>query len=300
MAADKKNRALCAAVCCFMAVVLMFFPTVSGFRANAQSDGRAILEDLDNCLTQAEEEALTKEMLTVAQKVGINIGIVITAELLDNNGRHVSDDKYIEDFCKANFGSKSDSISLLLFNSHDKPEYDYCEDDMYMIGKADELYYKRADKIWDNIYAALDNHNVKSDLPSEPNVYKNYSSANYYMACMNFCKILDKYGDPGSAFWVGLGDFVRENIGAVFFGCIVGVVVALIFANSIKKSYMKKAPISAAQYLDKHRTDITYRNDAFIREYTTSYRTSSSSGGGRSGGGGGGGGGGHHSSGHHR
>ena len=252
--------------------------------------------------TEAEEDAISAKLDEVSQKVGINIGIVITAELLNSNGHHISHEVYSENFCNENFGEYSDSIVLLLFNSHDKPEYTYAEDDMYMYGKADELYYEKSQKIWDRIYDALEKQNIKSDLPSEPNVYKYYSSANYYMACMNFCDTLGKYGDPGSAFWIGVLEFILEHIGMLFIGLIIGVIVAVVIFTNTKRSYSKKAPISAAQYIDKNRKNIVGSEDRFIREYTTSHRIdTSSSSGGRSGGGGhSGGGGGHHSGGHHR
>ena len=293
------KRKPCAALCAILAIVILLFP-LFGFKAGAESY-RTVLSDLDNCLTQAEEDAISAKLAEVSQKVGINIGIVTTAELLNSNGHHISQQVYTENFCNENFGEYSDSIVLLLFNSHDKPEYEFAEDDMYMYGKADELYYERSQKIWDTIYDAVLSHNVKSDLPSEPNVYKDYSSASYYVGCMNFCKALERYGDPANAFWIGVQEFILEHIGMLFIGLIIGAIVAVVIFTNTKKSYSKKAPISATQYIDKNRKNIVGSEDRFIREYTTSYRidTSSSSGGGRSGGGHSGGGG-HHSGGHHR
>lgn len=289
-----------AVLCAILAVVILLFP-LFGFKAEAETY-KTVLSDLDNCLTEAEEDAISAKLVEVSQKVGINIGIVITAELLNSNGHHISHEVYSENFCNENFGEYSDSIVLLLFNSHDKPEYTYAQDDMYMYGKADELYYERSQKIWDRIYDALLSHNVKSDLPSEPNVYKDYSSASYYIGCMNFCNALERYGDPANAFWIGVQEFIVEHIGMLFIGLIIGAIVAFVIFTNTKRSYSKKAPISAAQYIDKNRKNIVGSEDRFIREYTTSHRIdTSSSSGGRSGGGGhSGGGGGHHSGGHHR
>lgn len=255
-----------------------------------------ILQDLDDCLTEAEEAKLLEKMRATSDKVGINIGIVITADL---KGRGAV--SYANNFSDKNFGKESDSIVLLLLNTHDLPVYDGEYDRISTSGKAIELFDTKNKRIFDHIYDALEDHNVKSDLPSKPNVYKNWSSANYYVGCMNFCSSVEKYGNPASAFWYGILEFVVNNLGVLFMGLVIGVIVSVIFALSIKKSYTKKSPISAAQYIDKRNTNITRREDIYIREYTTSYRRSSSSGG-RSGGGGHSGGGGGHggASGHHR
>lgn len=272
--------------------VIMLFSLGLQLNTRASSAGYSVnLSDLDDCLTNEEEGKLLEIMRETSDKVGINIGIVITADL-----ERKSCTRYAENFLDNTFGIESDSIVLLLLNTHDLPEYDDDRDWISTSGKARKLYDNRVESLFSNIYDALEDHNVSSDLPSKPNVYKNWSSANYYVGCMNFCEMLGIYGNPTSAFWYGILDFILGNIFALFLGMVIGLVVALIFSSSIKRSYMKKSPINAAQYIDKNHTDITRREDMFIREYTTSYRTSSSSGGGRSGGGGGshGGGGGHH------
>ncbi|MCH5195712.1 MAG: TPM domain-containing protein [Oscillospiraceae bacterium] len=273
----------------------MLFLLCTSANASGIKTKEVVLADLDNCLTEAEEKALLEEMRAVSEKTGLNIGIVITAELDGKKSK-----KYADDFSDDNFGLDSNSIVLLLFNSHDLPQYSKEVDQISTSGNAIDLFEKRINSIFDRIYDELENRSVRSDLPSTPNVYKHYSSANYYIGCLKFCSAVERYGDPAMAFWNGVVDFLISHLFAMFIGGIIGLVTALIFSSSIKKSYTKKSPISAAQYLDKNRTNITRREDIFIREYTTSYTTSSSSGGhgggGRSGGGGGhhGGGGGRH------
>ncbi|MCH5208256.1 MAG: TPM domain-containing protein [Oscillospiraceae bacterium] len=282
-------------VCVLLTAIIVVFSLCFNAKASGIKTKAVVLSDLDNCLSEAEEKALLEEMREVAEKTGLNIGIVITAELDGKKSK-----KYADDFSDDNFGLDSNSIVLLLFNSHDLPQYSKEVDQISTSGNAIDLFEKRINSIFDRIYDELENKNVRSDLPSTPNVYKHYSSANYYIGCMKFCAAVERYGDPAMAFWNGVVDFLISHLFAMFIGGIIGLVAALVFSSSIKKSYTKKSPISAAQYLDKNRTNITRREDIFIREYTTSYTTSSSSGGhgggGRSGGGGGhhGGGGGRH------
>ena len=280
-----KRKTLLSVCVLLTAIFAVFFLCVN---AKAVSKAEIVLSDLDNCLTDAEEAALLKEMRTVADKTGLNIGIVITAELDGKKSK-----RYADDFSDYNFGLDSDSIVLLLFNSHDLPQYYSDVDQISTSGKAMDMFQKRIDSIFDRIYDALEKSNIKSGLPSEPNVYKHYSSANYYVGCLNFCAAVERYGDPTAAFWNSVVDFLISHLFTMFVGGIVGLIAALIFSSNIKKKYSKKSPISASQYLDKGRINITRREDIFIREYTTSYTTSSSSGS-RGGGGGGGGGGGHH------
>lgn len=288
-----KYRKLLAPICALLAAILVIFPLCSLKNASAAgTQAMVVLSDLDDCLTEAEEKALLEKMTQTSKETGINIGIVITADLENKRAN-----RYADNFSDNNFGIESNSIVLLLLNTHDLPIYDMESDWISTSGKARKLYDNKIDKIFSRVYAALEKRGIESDLPGKPNVYKNWSSTNYYLGCMNFCTTLEKYGNPVSAFWYGILDFVFSNIPALFLGGIVGLIVALIFSSNIKRSYSKKSPISAAQYIDKRNTEITRREDVFIREYTTSYRRSSSSGGGRSGGGGGGshgGGGGHH------
>lgn len=284
--------------CALLAVILTVSPMF--FSAKADVNSQVILSDLDDCLTDAEEAALLSRMGEVSGKTGINIGIVITAEL---NGK--TSKNYALSFCESSFGKYSDSVVLLLFNSHDLPQYEnynLYQDYIFTSDKGYDLLYKRIDDIFDRIYTAFDNKNIKSDLPIKPNVYKDYSSAHYYVGCLNFCAAVERYADPSTVAANEVTDFILGNIVTIFVGCIIGIITAVVFSFSIRKKYTKKSPISAAQYLDKSRINVTRREDIFIREYTTSYTTSSSSGGHgggshRSGGGGGhrsGGGGGRH------
>lgn len=296
MAAERKFLAVVGAV---LALILAFSPLMT--KKASAAEYNIVLSDLDDCLTDEEEQAVLDKMSEVSQKVGINIGIVISADLTSKSNLILSSKKYLQEFSETNFGKDSDVVSLLLFNSHDLPQYYDDYDEIDTMGKGRKLYDNWVDDMFDSIYSRLDAYSPKSDLPSKPNVYKNYSSANYYLACLAFCSQAEQYGNPSMVFWYGLMEFIMTHGMAIMAGLIIAIIVVVIYSSSIKKRYSKKAPIGAVQYMDKKHTKVVRREDVFIREYTTSYRTSSSSGGGRSGGGGGGGGGSHGGgSGHHR
>lgn len=295
MAAERK---FLAAVGVVLALILAFSPLM--IKKASAAEYQTVLSDLDDCLTDEEEQAVLDKMSEVSQKVGINIGIVISADLTSKSNLILSSKKYLQEFSETNFGKESDVVSLLLFNSHDLPQYYDDYDEIDTMGKGRKLYDNWVDDIFDSIYSRRDSHSPKSDLPSKPNVYKDYSSANYYLACLAFCSQVEQYGNPSMVFWYGLMEFIMTHGMAIMVGLIVAIIVVVIYSSSVKKRYSKKAPIGAVQYMDKTHTKVVRREDVFIREYTTSYRTSSSSGGGRSGGGGGGGGSHGGGSGHHR
>lgn len=70
--------------------------------------------------------------------------------------------------------------------------------------------------------------------------------------------------------------------------------ISIVVTTVVARGYKKKAPISAANYLDNSVTRFSVKNDIFLREFTTHFSSSSSSGGGGHHSGGGG----HHSSSH--
>lgn len=217
----------------------------------------------DGCLTKTQETMLLNLMEETADKIHCNIGIVITNDL-----HKMTDTRYVRNFHDAMFGEYSDSISLLLLNSHDYKPYDIYEDQIYYTDRGFDLFDKRLDSIFNRIYKAYDR---------DPN--------DIYGMCVNFCGALKSYG-------TGFGAFATKlNISAasVLAALVAGTVVSLIVVSINTSGYKKKAAISAAHYIDTSRTRIDRQVDAFVREYTTSVRIQSSSGGSRGGGGGGGG-----------
>ena len=179
----------------------------------------------------------------------------------------MTDQRYVRNFHDAVFGEYSDSISLLLLNTHGYKPYDIYEDQIYYTDRAYDLFNKRLNKIFDRIYQAYDR---------DPN--------DIYGMCSNFCAALKSYGSGFGAF---LSKFnISWTLILVMLGA--GALTSVIVMFSVTRGYKKKTPISASHYIDRNRTRMIRQEDRFVREYTTSVRIQSSSGGGRSGGGGGG------------
>ncbi len=225
----------------------------------------------DGCLNSSEEAKLLELMQETADKIQCNIGIAITSDL-----HRMSDESYVRKFHDEMYGEYSDSISLLLLNTHGNPSYTTYEDQIYNTDRAYDLFNKRLNKIFDRIYKAIDR-----------------DADDFYGACSNFCAALKSYGSGFGAFLSKFNISGTLIIAMLIFGSAVSIIVV----KSFQSGYKKKKPISASHYIDKSRTRITRQVDQFVREYTTSVHLSSSSGGGRGGGGGGhrsGGGGGRH------
>lgn len=223
----------------------------------------------EGCLSSSEESKLLTLMQETADEIKCNIGIVITSDL-----HRMSDESYVRKFHSTMFGEYSDSISLLLLNTHNNPDYSGYVDQIYYTDRGYDLFNRRLDNIFDRLYKALDN-----------------DADDFFGACSNFCAALKSYG-------TGFGVFLAKfNVsGTLIIAMLMfGTVVSLIVVRSFRSGYKKKKPISASHYIDKSRTRINRQTDQFVREYTTSVHLSSS--GGHHGGGGGhrsGGGGGRH------
>lgn len=224
---------------------------------------KAALADYDDCLTKTQEEFLLNYMETTARKVKCNVGIVITRDL---DGK--SDVQYAEAFLDDNFGIISDSVVLLLLNTHDNPKYTFYQDWISLNGKAENKFQSHVEDIFDETYYALDKNGAS--------IVTNFDSA-----CLAFCDSVRMYG---SFNFLRIVLMFVHNPGATMIAIIFGIVVSLIVTNVAVSKYKKKKPISAAQYIDRRTVNVTFRRDDFIREYTTSVNVSS---------------GGHHSGGHH-
>ncbi len=244
------------------------------------------LDDLDECLTEMEEDALRFKLRETAEKIQCNVGVCITADLL---GR--SDVNFSDYYVDKTFGNATDSVALILLNRHGK--YSGYIDQVRAEGKAAEMYSISCIEkhIFPRIYNGLDDTSATSVGTPIANAYDGYSSAQFYQAIVQYCNALVDFSNPATAFWASIGDFFVSNALMLFVAGVVAVIFSLIVSTSVKNGYSKKKPISAANYVDRRKTRVIRQADLFVREYTTSYRVSSSSGG--RGGGGGGGGGGH-------
>ena len=283
----KKCRKLLPAL--FFAV-MMITAALLTITASAEAKYSVAIDDLDDCLTPMEESDLLRIMQKTADKTKLNIGFCITADL-----KGKSDELYSDYVLDERFGHGSDSIVLLMVNTYDKPQYAAVTDEISTSGVAISKFSKSIieNNMFPRIYKGFDNKNAVSVGVPKSNVYKGYSSAQFYQAGVGFCEAIETFSNPFAAFWATIGDYIAKNVTALVIGIIVATIFALMVANSTKSKYSKKKPISADKYLDRRNTRVVNQVDRFVREYTTSVRiSSSSSGGGRSGGGGG------HSSGH--
>ena len=265
--------------------VLTLFSALMTVTASAAGEYRVIVEDFDSCLTKDEKAALVQIMQKTADKIKLNVGYCITADLEGMTHQRYSDYRLDE-----NFGYGSDSVMLVMVNSHDKPEYANATDEISTAGAAISRFPTSLieNSIFPRIYNGLDDVNATSVGTPMKDVYKGTSSAQYYQACVQFCRALETY----SSFWGKVGSFVAEHIAELLMAIVVAIIIAALAAGGTKSKYKKKKPLSANNYLDRRSIQQKRAVDAFIREYTTSVTVSSSSSS-RSGGGGGG-----HSSGH--
>ena len=270
--------------------VMMLATMLMTITASAEGKYSVALDDLDDCLTPDEERDLLLIMQKTADKTKLNIGFCITADL---EGK--SDELYSDYYSDEHFGYGSDSVVLLMVNTYDKPQYAAVTDEISTSGAAVSKFSKSIieNNMFPRIYKGFDNFNAKSVGMPKSNVYKGYSSAQFYQAGIGFCEAVETFSNPFMAFWATIGDYIKNNIMALVVGIIIATIFALMVSKSTKAKYSKKKPISADKYLDRRNTRVVRQVDRFVREYTTSVRISSSSGGGRSGGGGGG-----HSGGH--
>ena len=251
--------------------VSAFASTGSGFSAS--------LADLDDSLTDIEEQNLREVMQTSAQMAKCNIGIVITDDL---NG--MTDVRFADEFGDAAFGKGSSFVVLLLLNTNGNPAYAKYEDRISTSGMGRDKYDGHIKAMFNTVYDGLDSHG-------------------FYAACKNFCSAAERYGSGsgGTSDKMYDSDNIMESFslffGGAFIGLVIAIIVTIVVVSNVVRGYKKRAPISASNYIDQSRTRITRQVDQFVREYTTSVSTSSSSGG-HGGGGHGGGGGSHRSGGH--
>lgn len=235
---------------------------------------RAVLSDLDGVLTASQTDELCELMTKTANEIEVNIGVVITDDL---QGK--SDEKYADDFLDDSFGFGSSSIVFLFNNDRSNMNY---TDMISACGNGSNKFDRNADNIMDMIYDGL-------------------GDDDYYSGIKSFCSALKTYAGSGSSTSVDspVTDYnnstdIMSRLKFMFIPCVVGLILAIAVTCGVASTYKRKAPVSAAQYMDNSRTRFLNKSDIFIREFHTSHRVNSnnSSGGRHSGGGG------HHSRSH--
>lgn len=225
---------------------------------------RAVLEDPGNFISSSDEEMLLEIIQETANAIECHVGVISTDNL---HGK--SDSRFANDFLDEKFGYDSSAVVLLLIDDDISSTVDWISTS----GRARDYFDSKVDRIFDNIYDGFD-----------------YGDG-YCDAIKNFCSSLKRYSggsDYASEFHMSID--VTDLLITFGFPIIIATIFTIIIVSNVVNGYSKRAPVSAAVYLEKDRTQFTGRVDQYIREYTTSHTSSSSSGGG--------GGGGHRSSGH--
>lgn len=112
----------------------------------------AALDDYDEVLTDEEEQEVFDVLSKAADESGYNIGVVITNDLKGLTSR-----EYAENYLDMNFGVSSDSVVLMILNTHDKPEYssDRYTDWISVSGKASGKLNSKIDVMFNNFYDIL-------------------------------------------------------------------------------------------------------------------------------------------------
>lgn len=262
----------------------------------------AYLGDEAELFGEYDFNTIFSDIQDAADKTGINVAVFI-------GGNYRSDGltrTFAETCVEMLFGTKAETNSLFLyldFEGHSS-SYDYI--DAYHDAR---LYYPnsgfndRIEEMIDDMYKFLPK--------SGSTVY----TSDVTKAIQAFCSDVRHYYEKGM---VWEASYYNEEIGEyryVFFGnvlsgplppykhffiflvigIIIGILVSISNANSIKKKYKFRETPNASVYTSRNRIKFNNVSDRFINEHTTSYRIQSSSGGGGGHGGGGshGGGGGH-------
>lgn len=240
----------------------------TGASASAVYD--AVITDYDGVLTDTEEVYLLSVMQNTADEIECNVGVVITS---DRGG--LTPKQYADNFADESFGYGSSNIVLLFDNDRVSPDH---KDWISAMGLATEKYGGRIDSILDYVYAGFDLD----------------GGDNYYEAVKYFCVYLRSYKETDWDYNHSEDYYYdydsSDSIVMFAIPVIIALVVAAVVTTHTVKGYSKKAPISAARYMDSSRTKFKQRSDIFLRETTTRVRISSGSGGGGHGGHGGGGG----------
>lgn len=106
----------------------------------------AMLEDYQHTLTGDEQSELLELMHDTADKIEMNVGIIIADDL-----GGIDEEEYCEVFAQAYFGEREDSVVLLL-TEEGSGDYDW----IYTAGKAINVYDNQQSKIFDAVYYGLD------------------------------------------------------------------------------------------------------------------------------------------------
>lgn len=138
------------AIAVVFAIIFAIFPLTNAKAATGHMSGGGplvIIDDLDNCLTEAEELEVIYALDEACFSTGCSIGIVITSDLGGKTSKQFADD-----YADEHFGAGSDAVVLLLLNSYNKPEYANERDWISTSGNMKNKLDKYIDVIFNSIY----------------------------------------------------------------------------------------------------------------------------------------------------
>lgn len=233
--------------------------------ASLENGYTALLHDIDNSLTEAEEAQVLTDLMGAVRETDFNIGIVITNDIGDDKSDYgVRDftDLYYEEYC----GMNTDGILLLINNDN---KYDWISTS----GRCIDIFYGKEDGLFDSMYDFL-------------------VSGNYELACQSFVQNVKYYGikagydydddydydydDDGYHVHID-GDDIGAGFSFIVFAIFIAIIAVSIFAGVITNSYKMKKNVSAENYKLQNSLAFSQQTDTYIRTYTTRRTVSSSS-----------------------
>lgn len=166
----KKIRAVLYIV--VLALIISVFSTFTVTKAVAAENTYyyALLDDYDDVLTDEEETEVLDVLSKAADKSGYNIGVVITNDL-----KGMTDREYTENYLDMNFGRTSDSIVLMILNTHNNPSYDKYVDWISVSGKAEKKLGGKSTNIFNSFYDSLGKNGYALALGTFANNVVKYS-----------------------------------------------------------------------------------------------------------------------------
>lgn len=221
-----------------IAVLQIFFlAAVPCVNASASSYG---LYDLDDSLTQSEEQLLEDKMHECSDKLGINIAIVITSDKENKSSMAYADDYYDK-----LFGINTQGI-LFMIDNEDRDHW------ISTSGDAPKYTIKRYQPYIDTIF-----DDITPDLRAD----------RYYETCNVFLDGVQKYSN-------------KKLINTVAVSAVISLVISAVTYLIISSGYKKQKKYSARNYTASNQSEFTEKSDIFIREYTRKVKieTNSSSG----------------------
>lgn len=220
-------------------------------------DNISLLHDLDDSLTEDEEQGIVAVISSITKETGFNIAIVITDDIgLSKSDDAVMDfaDVYYEKYC----GMNTDGILLLLNND---TKYDWISTS----GECIDIFYNDIDAMFDNMWYYLDNGDFTGAITTFCNDVYRYNTQDY-----------DYDYEYHYSYEYSSDDVAEDAFVFIFVGIFFTAIALFILIAVVNNSYKLKNT-NAAQYMLENSLDFSICSDSFIRTYTTRTRISSSS-----------------------